>query len=262
MPSSPSQRGESISILSSGIVAAPVPSVLAVAIFVGRSVVTHRLGFAFLVFNLFLAWIPLGFAVTGEFIRVRGHRRVWLVPVLGFWLMFLPNAPYILTDLVHLWRPSGFAFWYDLAMILAFALAGVMAGVASMRVVHRTISSLAGPTLGPILGYVTMIGAAMLSGVGIYVGRVLRWNSWDLIVRPHILLPQFASAALQPWNNRHAVAFSILFGLLFAVIYLLTADVTYEATNLVVNFVRIEHTTRPAPTGLLISKENFDYRRR
>jgi len=222
MPSSPVQREESLSKLLSPIVAAAAPSVLAVAIFTGRSILTHRLGFAFLVFNLFLAWMPLGFAVTGELIRLRGHRRVWLVPVLGLWLMFLPNAPYILTDLVHLWRPSGFVFWYDLAMVLAFALAGVMAGVASMRVVHRTISSLAGPTLGPTVGYVTMIGAAMLSGVGIYVGRVLRWNSWDLIVRPHVLLPRFASAALQPWNNRHAVVFSMLFGLLFAVIYLLT----------------------------------------
>ena len=250
-----------------------VCSVLSLGFLVTRFGFTGSMRYRFLVWNLFLAWVPYGCAVALSWLNeeeTRRERRGYTkrfaelaqVALATMWLVTFPNAPYILTDLVHLWRPSGFAFWYDLAMILAFALAGVMAGVASMRVVHRTISSLAGPTLGPILGYVTMIGAAMLSGVGIYVGRVLRWNSWDLIVRPHILLPQFASAALQPWNNRHAVAFSILFGLLFAVIYLLTADVTYEATNLVVNFVRIEHTTRPAPTGLLISKENFDYRRR
>jgi len=207
---------------------AVLPSVFAICVLIARAVVTGRVGFTFLMWNLFLAWVPVWMALTAEMLRVRPGGRGWhLLPPLAMWLLFLPNAPYILTDVVHVLRPAGFVFWYELVLVFAFALAGLAAGVASMRIVQRTVTAVAAPMLGStlasLLGHLVMVGSAMLSGVGIYVGRVLRWNSWDVFIQPHVLLPQMIHAVANPWRSRYAIVFSILFGVLFTVIFVATA---------------------------------------
>jgi uncharacterized membrane protein len=208
-----SNRDGFLSTFASQLAFAALPSLLAMGILFARLAVIHRLAWGFLVWNLFLAWLPLGFAVAAH--AVRSRSRLLCLALLAIWLLFLPNAPYILTDVVHALR--GQHYWYDLAMILTFAMAGVSAGVASMRVVHRTLTTL----IGPLLAAAAVAASAMLSGVGIYLGRVLRWNSWDVVVRPDIVWPKLFSAALSPWDNRHAVAFAILFGTIFGMMYVL-----------------------------------------
>ncbi len=211
------------STLASAIAVTASPSVLAVLIFIARAMLTHRFGFSFLLWNLFLAWVPLGCAAIAD-VMFRVHRaKLWqLLPVLAVWLIFLPNAPYILTDLVHVLRSHGMVFWYDLVMVLTFALAGLMAGVTSICIVQRIVVSFAGPRLGLIAGYAVVVASTMLCGVGMYLGRVLRWNSWDLLVRPDVILPKLARGISNPWDNRHALAFSILFGVLFTAIFFVT----------------------------------------
>lgn len=207
------------STLVSALAVTAIPSIFAVSIFTARSILTHRFGYSFLVWNLFLAWVPLGLAVIAAVMqRVHGAKPWQILPVLGLWLIFLPNAPYILTDVIHLFRPGGFGFWYDLALVLSFALAGLMAGVASLRIVQQIVASMVGPRLGAFAGYSVVVGCAMLCGVGMYLGRVLRWNSWDPLIHPSLLW-QLARAVANPWDNRHAAAFAILFGVLFAVVF-------------------------------------------
>jgi uncharacterized membrane protein len=133
-----------------------------------------------LVWNLGLAWLPFVFAL----VLYDGYRRGWGGLFLGsfgvLWLLFLPNAPYILTDFVHLRDPGAEVLWYDALTIGAFALAGLVLGLGSLYLVHAVVAA----AYGHVAGWVTGVGALALSSVGIYLGRFLGLNSWDAVIDP------------------------------------------------------------------------------
>lgn len=137
--------------------------------------------YTFLLWNLFLAWLPLGFA----WLAVRWHTRPLPALVAAFlWLLFFPNAPYLVTDLIHLRAIDPVPLWYDLILLLDFALLGLFLAFVSLRMVHDLVGSRFGAAAGWLF-VLTVIGA---SGLGVYIGRFLRWNSWDLFTRPLLLL--------------------------------------------------------------------------
>ena len=143
--------------------------------------ISGGLTYSFLIKNLFLAWLPYGFALVANFAFTRS-RRAWPMILFfsGLWLLFLPNAPYIITDFLHLQPRSGIPLWYDVGFIMSIALTGLFLGIASLRAVHGIIHHLA----GPVIGWGFALGAIGLSGLGVYLGRFLRWNSWDVIDSP------------------------------------------------------------------------------
>ncbi|NNG97317.1 DUF1361 domain-containing protein [Gordonia araii NBRC 100433] len=128
----------------------------------------------FLIWNLFLAWIPLGFALVFAVAR----RRIWLVPFGIAWLAFLPNAPYLITDLVHL--RDGYDLWRHVLQYGFAAWTGLILGVVSMRLIHRRLTA----EFGAVAGWAAMAVTVALCAVGVVIGRFQRWNSWDLINRP------------------------------------------------------------------------------
>ena len=148
--------------------------------------------YAFLSWNLFLAWIPL---VLSAVLPGAGVRRRWFVlPVLASWLLFFPNAPYLLTDLIHLGdRPAGSPA-IDFVMFPAFALAGLLIGAISLNLVHRSLAERHGArTAGVVTG-----ACIALAGFGMYLGRVLQWNSWDMVTRPGSRLAALADRLGDP----------------------------------------------------------------
>lgn len=193
-----------------------IATLFAGVLFIARVVLTGSFHYSFLVWNLFLAWVPLGCAVMAESWRMEGAGKLRLLSVLAVWLLFLPNAPYIVTDLVHVRGPHDLSYWCDLVLVLSFAFAGMVAGIASMRLVRTTVTAMAGAAVA----HLVILGSAVLCGVGIYLGRVLRWNSWDVFTSPHELLPQMGQVLVNPWGHRHAAAVSLLFGGMFAIIYI------------------------------------------
>lgn len=156
-----------------------------------RMVYTGELYFAFLVWNLFLAWLPFLFAVV-----VYGcAERPLVLGVMGpLWLLFLPNALYLVTDLIHLYPWNNVPFWYDAIMFFAFALTGLMLGLLSLYLVHAVVTR----HLGQQLGWVFALLVSALSGLGVYIGRFLRWNSWDVFTNPLRLLQDIAINLLHP----------------------------------------------------------------
>lgn len=156
--------------------------------------------YLFLVWNLGLAWIP--------WLAARRVAEATSPPVLAFtgaaWLLFLPNAPYLVTDLLHLGPRPPVPLWFDVLLFSAFALAGCALGWASLEQVHRRLVR----ALGRRPAALVVVGVLFLTGFGVYLGRFLRWNSWDLLTEPLALLGQ-ASAALA---TRRALGFSALFG--------------------------------------------------
>ncbi len=164
-------------------------SSLAVVMWFVRFVYTESFGFFFLLWNLFLAWLPVLFALLA---RRRGASKVgrWLWG--GLSLLFFPNAPYLLTDLLHLGRLGMVPLWYDLIMLLTFALAGLFLGLASLYWLHDLVTR----SWNWLAGWLFVLVVLGLSSFGVYIGRFLRWNSWDVFVNPTVLLRDLAGHLL------------------------------------------------------------------
>ncbi|UFH56774.1 DUF1361 domain-containing protein [Spirosoma sp. KNUC1025] len=147
--------------------------------------------FVMLTWNLFLAWFPLGVVLVLRDLRQSGFRSKWLLTGgLAVWLAFLPNAPYIITDLYHIKSIDNPLLWFDTMSLFLFALTGLLIGLYSILIVHRMVRSLAGDWQTWLL----ILGSQLLSGFGIYLGRFGRWNSWDVLTRPSSLTRAIARA--------------------------------------------------------------------
>lgn len=171
---------------------------MSVAMLLVRAINTHQLGYRFLIWNLFLAWVPLLLAWAIA-LTTRRRELGWLGVVLGVpWLLFLPNAPYIVTDFVHLGRyPTSVPQWFDATMIGLFAATGLLLGYLSLAVVHSVVAQ----ATGAKVGWLVAVAALGLSTIGVYLGRVHRFNSWDALIDPTGLLKVTVSKMLASFNQ-------------------------------------------------------------
>ena len=154
-------------------------SLLVVAMVAIRVSYTGDATYANLVWNLFLAWVPLGLALVVYDGARRRLRGLWLATFAGLWLLFFPNAPYLLTDFIHLDEGPA-PLWYDALMLSAFAWTGLLLGFASLYLVQMVLRR----ALGSRLAWVAAAGALALASVGVYIGRFIRFNSWDALLHP------------------------------------------------------------------------------
>lgn len=177
---------------------------------VGPGLIGERPRHLFLAWNLLLAWVPLVAALLLE-ASERTHHRVAGGAAFVLWLLFLPNAPYLVSDLAHLRWPSSTP-WLDLARFVAFAWAGCLLGIAALRVVHGVVASRA----GVVLGWVTIVAAAVASGAGVALGRFGRLNSWEVLTRPRLV----ANETVRLSGDRQAVAVAVFFTALLLVTYI------------------------------------------
>jgi uncharacterized membrane protein len=145
-----------------------------------RIIKSEELSYIFLAWNLFLAFIPWWIS---DYMKRQEKLTYIHFPIILLWLLFLPNAPYILTDLFHLKPRPDLPLWYDLILVLSFALTGVMVFFKSLKDMLTLLSDRMGQF------YVTIITPVLfwLVAYGLYLGRYLRFNSWD-IVHPFRLL--------------------------------------------------------------------------
>ena len=181
---------------------------------------TGSMRYRFLVWNLFLAWVPYGCAVTiaylgksREEMRDTGRWKIWVALLGAIWLLTFPNAPYILTDVVHLMKGRPYRWWFDAGLVLSFALTGCFLGVASLRIVHERVRE----HCGELIGWALVAATAGLSGLGIYLGRFLRFNSWDVLIEPHRILKAVAVRIFDPIDHSQAYGVTLMFAaLLFA----------------------------------------------
>jgi len=134
--------------------------------------------YRFLVWNLFLAWVPLVLALAAY---ASASRRATAATVAFgvLWLLFFPNAPYLLTDFIHLRESPAAPLWYDALMLASFAWTGLILGYASLYLMQMIWERAVGT-----LSWVGVVAVLALSSFGVYVGRFLRFNSWDALLRP------------------------------------------------------------------------------
>jgi uncharacterized membrane protein len=164
-------------------------SLFALAMIVARVVYTGTFEHAGIAWNLFLAWVPFVLALV-VYARARsGTSGPKLAALGGLWLLFFPNAPYIVTDLKHIGTGGRVPILYDVLLLSAAAWVGLLLGMASLFLMH----AVARRFLGVVNAWALVVGALAASSFGIYLGRVQRWNSWDVFVRPGALLGEVAN---------------------------------------------------------------------
>lgn len=164
--------------------------------------------FFFLIWNLFLAWIPYWFALTLDFFtRLKKNPSLFSIGFLiTMWLLFFPNAPYIITDLLHLRDRHVVPHWYDLMLIVSFAWTGLILGYSSLFEVQRFLEQ----RFKSWFVWVVTCGAIWLGGFGVYMGRFQRWNSWDAMTHPFAVVRQQAHVLANPLDYLNTFGMAIV----------------------------------------------------
>lgn len=160
--------------------------------------------FLFLNWNLFLAWVPYLLALTLPYFYKKYNSKILVAGVLFFWLLFFPNAPYILTDFLHLKKRIGIPLWYDMMLFFSFAWTGLILGYLSLLEVQLFLRNF----LSKTTAYITSTIVLLLCGFGIYLGRIQRWNSWDIITNPFLLFADIFNILTNPQTLGLAIVIS------------------------------------------------------
>ena len=168
--------------------------------------------YAFVGFNLFLAWIPLVLAYGLSYSARSKLTWIALPPLAVLWIIFLPNAPYLVTDLVHLDEGVNAV---NVLLLSLLAITGVLLGVKSLKLVQGAVEELFGRTAG----WRFVQGIAVLTAVGIYLGRVLRWNSWTVIHHPEVMIDAVVRSPDDPRRLVLALGATVVFTIGFLVAY-------------------------------------------
>ncbi len=199
------------------ILALALASLLSCALVVVRAYYAGPTAYLFFFWNLFLAWVPVGAALVFYGLAAR-QSRTWLLLFAAavVWFLFFPNAPYIVTDIVHLYERPPVPYWYDIVCVMAFAQTGLFLGYLSLYLMQEVIRAWMGRWVGWMFA-LAMLGA---SAFGVYLGRFLRWNSWDALVDP-IGTMRGAARVANPWNDVQPLAFSTTFFAFSLVCYLI-----------------------------------------
>jgi uncharacterized membrane protein len=183
---------------------------------------TNRTTYIFLAWNLFLAWVPLGVAIMSTRLKLQSWK---LAGVSMVWLLFFPNAPYLITDLYHLSHFTGIPLWYDALMLFIAAYTSLAMGFISLRMMETQWKSIWKQKFLRLRStrsrwytrIVLMILLFIVTGFGLYLGRVLRYNSWDVITDTGGLTLDIARQVLNPFENYRTWGFTLVYatGLFF-----------------------------------------------
>ena len=194
-------------------------SIIAGGMSLVRFSLTEYDSYLWLNWNLFLALLPLVFA----WLAIISKRFWFSVIMIIVWLGFLPNAPYVLTDFIHMSDVGPQSIiWYDAIMIFMYSIAGVAVWIVSVKILRSRFH-------WP-MWVVWFI--AFLTGFGVYIGRYIRFNTWDIIVQPRVVFETIGIIITQPNNHEPALGMTVVFTILLVTLYYgFTSLRNYEKTE-------------------------------
>jgi uncharacterized membrane protein len=192
-----------------------ISSAFSILLLIIRIVVSHRLSYIFLAWNLLLAYVPLMIANWLNRHEAVIQKKIMLVLTISMWLLFLPNSFYILTDLFHLHTSDGNRPWFDLTLILSFAWNGILFGIISIWKMEIMLKRTKGRLASAVLIFTVM----WLNAFGVYIGRFLRFNSWDVIFNPFPLFTEVVDMIINPYDYKTAWAISLCFACFISILY-------------------------------------------
>lgn len=186
---------------------------------------TSNLTYFYLAWNLFLAWVPLILVkIWSHRLKLKPLKKWKSFMMFGLWLLFFPNSPYLITDLVHLDTRFNASIWSDTLFLFSCAFTGLVLGLYSLHLVHKILSAY----LSFFKTWSIIIVSLVMTGFGIYLGRVQRWNSWDLFTDPFRLIHDIFVQLSNPQAIKMTLGFSAL---LFVVYYMLRSVISYEKSK-------------------------------
>jgi uncharacterized membrane protein len=188
---------------------------LSLAVVAGYRLAAQSGDLDFLLWNLALAWVPFVAALALD--DVRSTPLGLQLPLLVLWFAFFPNAPYLVTDLIHIDPADHTAIGIlgDAALV-SVAPVGLALGFSSLMLVERTLRERFGGRTALAVAVLSLAAASL----GIYLGRVVRLNSWDLLTRPRAVGSVLHQLVLDPLAHPLAVAATILLAATLSVLYL------------------------------------------
>jgi len=193
-------------------------TLFALGLFSMRVFQSYTIAYGNLIWNLFLAWLPFLFSLWASALYTARPDRRWVIIFPGFlWLIFFPNAPYIITDFLHLKDRPGIPIWYDILMLAAFAWTGLFLAIASLRTMQLLVKN----HIGWLLSWIFAGSVLALAGIGIYLGRFSRWNSWDIFFSPKEILSDVIVRAANPLNNLSFYGFTGIITAFLIICYLM-----------------------------------------
>jgi uncharacterized membrane protein len=192
-------------------------SLLSVSLFVIRAIQYDTTRYAFLNWNLFLAWLPLVFALLlGAWLR----KNPWVswqgIVLTVLWLGFLPNSFYLVSDLIHLQTTTANHVLYDTVMLLSFAWNGLVLGFFSLYLVHLSLLK----RLKRPQAHIAIASVLLICSFAIYLGRYLRWSTWDVLVNPAGILFDVSDRIINPSAHPQTFSTTFTFFLLLGSIYI------------------------------------------
>lgn len=172
--------------------------------------------FLFLVWNLFLAFLPFVFIHGASYFRNKKGASFVVFLLGGISLLFLPNSPYIITDLFHLkyWNHTA-PLWFDTVMIFSYASTGFILFYATLLMMEKLLKTYFKTGTATFF----LLGIIFLNAFGIYLGRYMRFNSWDIISNPMGLMEEVVSYISNPLGHPRIWGITFTYGMLFFVGY-------------------------------------------
>lgn len=191
-------------------------SAVSVGFFVFGAFANHSLEFWYLLWNLFLAWVPLGLALWLELMLRHKIWSSWQGIILSIlWLGFLPNSFYMVSDYIHLQDVQRLDILYDSVMFTSFILSGLAVGCTSLYLIHRQfLRRLSGRAVWGVIG-----GILLICSFAIYLGRDLRWNTWDVLLNPAGILFDVSDRVIHPAVHPAVLTTTLTFFVLLSSVY-------------------------------------------
>lgn len=187
-------------------------SFVAIAFNLARLDIWGTTSLSYLTWNLFLAWIP--YIISLNFIKKETSIKVF-IPVFIVWILFLPNAPYLVTDVLHLVLSSPQMLWYDSILLFFFGWIGLLLGILSLLHIHRYMRN----HFNKINSEIAIFIICFISSFGVYLGRFERFNSWDIFIRPINTMRHSVDISNDFIHDRTPLLFMIIFTIFFYSIY-------------------------------------------
>ncbi len=192
-----------------------VSSFLSICLLLFRFGWTGTETYGFLLWNLYLAWLPLFFA---ELALRQPATKKWFSRTSAYlllWLLFFPNSPYIITDLFHLYPRENVPLWFDAVLLVSYIWNGLVVGLISLVGVHAWLRQrFTAKESGVLVG-----GVLLLASLGVYIGRYWRWNSWDVFIHPVKLLKEAFIFLMQPHELAQVVGVTLVFWFFLSAAY-------------------------------------------
>ncbi|HEY2722170.1 MAG TPA: DUF1361 domain-containing protein [Chitinophagaceae bacterium] len=180
-----------------------------------RIITSGRLSYGFLAWNLFLAFVPYFISSWLSNHAEMLKSRLRLSALIFLWMLFMPNSFYILTDLFHLQNLDNGHPWFDLLLIFSFAWNGILFGILSIQKMEMILKNGKGKLVSGFVIAVVM----WLNAFGVYIGRMLHFNSWDIFTNPFDLISDIANMFLAPYYYRYVWVMSLCFAFFMIIIY-------------------------------------------